>query len=181
MHAIERARGKYPRCASLYSVHQARQLTEAGSMCSTRNDLVAALARVENVCCTQAQETCAPIPGFDQRLPSSCAAAACACAVRQAAADCVQFLDQSVDYAIQQVKSTLDMAESLCVASPPQIATRSYAMQNTQTEISGCSGVITDGCGDYGPTGQRTTHIVTPDGWRPRLTSTGFSRASTTT
>jgi hypothetical protein len=36
-------------------------------MCSTRNDLVAALVRVENVCCTQAQETCAPIPGFDQR------------------------------------------------------------------------------------------------------------------
>jgi hypothetical protein len=156
-----------------------RQLAEAGSMCSTRKDLVAALERVENVCCTQAQETCAPIPGFEQHLPSSCAAAACACAVRQAAADCGHFLDQSADYATQQVKSTLDTAESLCVASPPQIATRSYAMQNTQTEISGCSGVITDGCGDYSPspTGQRTTHIVTPDGWHPRLTPTGFSMA----
>ena len=86
---------------------RARQLTEGMGACATRNALVAALVRVDTVCCTQSQETCAFVPGFEQRLPTSCAAAECACAVRQAYGDCGQFLRTSADYATQQAQAAL--------------------------------------------------------------------------
>ena len=85
----------------------ARQLTEDMGACATRGALVAALARVDTVCCTQSQEQCALVPGFEQRLPTSCAAAECACAVRQAYGDCGQFLRTSAEYATHPVRLRL--------------------------------------------------------------------------
>ena len=160
---------------------RARQLTEGIGACATRNALVAALVRVDTVCCTQSQETCAFVPGFEQRLPTSCAAAECACAVRQAYGDCGQFLRTSADYATQQAQAALEAADYACVDSSPPVAVRSFAIQSTPITIEGCSGVITDGCGDYhtGAFGsQRLAHIVAPEGWKPRLSPTSFNMAN---
>ena len=156
-----------------------RQLTEDVGTCETRSALVAALVRVDTVCCTQAQETCAFVPGFEQRLPTSCVATECACAVRQAYGDCGQFLRTSFDYATQQLYAALETADYACIDSASPRAVQSFTIQNTPITISGCSAVITDGCGDYStsPTGQRKAHIVTPEGWSPRLTPTSFNMA----
>ena len=157
----------------------ARQLTEDLGVCESRSALVAALVRVDTVCCTQSQEACAFVPGFEQRLPTSCAAAECACAVRQAYGDCGQFLETSPDYATQQVQAALQAADYACMDSVSPSAVQSFEVQNTPIPIVGCSGVITDGCGDYSrsPNGQRTAHIVVPEGWNPRLTASSFNMA----
>ena len=157
-----------------------RQLTEEETLlCGTRNALVAALARVDTVCCTQSQETCTFVPGYEQQLPTSCAAEECACAIRQAYGDCGHFLRSSSDYSTQQVYAALETAENACIGSASPRAVQSFTIQNDPITISGCSGVITDGCGDYStsPTGQRKAHIVTPEGWSPRLTPTSFNMA----
>ena len=111
----------------------------------------------------RAQETCTLVPGFEQQVPTSCAAEECACAVRQAYGDCGHFLRTSSDYATQQVYAALETADYACIDSASPRAVQSFTIQNTPITISGCSGVITDGCGEYStsPTGQRRAHIVT--------------------